>query len=313
MFYFSILVSLIIVLLFANTSVYIWNIAGLNYKGIAIKFFVEIFFLQSYFFFSSFWGHHWSLSVEEHFYILLTILLFYLAKTKKLDNQKLFFGIALFIFFGCLALRVASNVYFPHRLNFFETHLRIDSLFAGVFISYFYNFNTPVVNAFYEKFKYLILLLIIPLLAFTPFIDPIRILDLVDPSERFNLFLAKTIGLTGVYLAFAFLLVVFIEEKNINKLITKIIGKRIFKFICTIGFYSYGIYLFHEYVAIYGVGHKALAEMEKTQITTLPVVVSFVLYFFCSIALGIIISKLIEIPFLKLREIYVPKRKLQNP
>src|SRR5438045_7570634 len=93
----------------------------------------------------------WSLAVEEHFYFALALFLWIGLKKNelrlKLANN--YSGLSqieitiLIIMALCLFFRVITNIMFPllWPKNFTMTHLRIDSLLAGVFVSYLYYFR----------------------------------------------------------------------------------------------------------------------------------------------------------------------------
>ncbi len=85
----------------------------------------------------------WSLAVEEHFYLLLPLVLALLCRGRKgkgieafKELPALFAIIAIF----CLLARIATAALYqhPYRLeqHYWPTHLRLDSLLAGVTLSY---------------------------------------------------------------------------------------------------------------------------------------------------------------------------------
>ena len=91
LFYFSIFLTVIFLLFLPN--MYLFPDSRrlfLNHNGILTGFVIEAFFLQSYLF--GYWGHHWSLSVEEFFYFSLVLFLYYLVKKGKLEDRKGFFS-----------------------------------------------------------------------------------------------------------------------------------------------------------------------------------------------------------------------------
>ncbi|MEP7077047.1 MAG: acyltransferase [Acidobacteriota bacterium] len=296
-FYFSIAVTTVLLFFFPNLSCFPdAHLLILNYKGILAGLAIECLFLQSYFF--GFWGHHWSLAVEEHFYLFLVILLLVLVRKKVLENTRLFVGISLSIFAACLSMRIVTNLYTSDLITFTATHLRIDSLFAGVVVSYFYHFHLDPLKNFYAKYRLYLLLAIVPLLGFTPFVNVLES------------FFVKTIGFTLITAAFCCLLLVFLFESRINEKVGRVISARLYSLIATqIGFYSYGIYLFHFYVVRYLVGEDyAHQKYINGEWTYLELVLSFCIYFVLSIFLGVLLSKLIETPMLKLRDKWFPRR-----
>ncbi|MEI9919823.1 MAG: acyltransferase [Bacteroidota bacterium] len=121
--------------------VIILDYLNLNHWPLATEILSEIFFLQSY-------VPHlipvtWSLAVEEHFYILLMFAMAWLVSVRQVRNQKLVYGGWAFVAIACLVMRIITRVGVPYeeQVHAFPTHLRIDSLLAGVMISYTLHFN----------------------------------------------------------------------------------------------------------------------------------------------------------------------------
>ncbi len=200
----------------------------------------------------------------------------------------IFYGISVIILFGCLISRIITNHYFPEKENFFETHLRFDSLFAGVIISYLIYFDQAFLLKFVGKFKKLFIPLILVLISFSPFIEP-------EPS-----FFIKTIGFTFLYIAFGLLLALILTTENAENKICRVVTKPLFEAIRKIGFYSYSIYIIHLAIAM------LVKSLEYEVDLNTPLY--FIIYFCGSILAGILLSKLIELPFLDLRDKYFPKR-----
>lgn len=183
LFYLSLTVTFVLIAAYGWTD-------QLNWKGHIVAVFSELFFLQSYL--PGIWEHHWSLAVEEHFYISLA-LLFPLIRTRILK-------IAPFLFVGCLVLRIVH----PH---FSWTHLRIDSLFMGVCLAYAHHHGT--LEGFYQRNKrWIIALCFIPI-AFA-FTEPL-------PTNW-----TENIGFSLLYISFASLLMVFLYEDIQIPLIAKV-------------------------------------------------------------------------------------------
>ena len=246
----------------------------------------ELFFVQNYI--GRLWNHTWSLAVEEHFYFLLSFLIYFLVQWKLLERKMIFYSTSFIILFGCLITRFIVNYYHPERENFYETHLRFDSLFAGVIISYLYHFDKFILLKFANKFKKLFIPLILLLISFSPFIEP-------ETS-----FLIRTIGFTFLYIAFGLLLVLILITENAGKKISRIVTIPLFEAIIKIGYHSYSIYIIHLAIAMLV---KSLED--KIELNTQ---LYFIIYFCGSIIAGILLSNLIEIPFLNLRDKYFPKR-----
>jgi len=208
--------------------------------------FYDLIFIQNY---MNGWGYayhaSWSLAVEEHFYFGLAILLwiiisnkvFILKDASATGKRKLFpldiliIGIMVL----CFVLRLVSNHYNPMELskNFSMTHLRIDSLLMGVLISYQYYFKNNYLTEFYNRYKRRFIVIFFAGLCWTPFIEP-------NTS-----FFVKTFGFSLLYLSFGILLLAFLIEPQINKMMDKYLGSKIVNLISKIGYCSYSIYIIH--------------------------------------------------------------------
>jgi peptidoglycan/LPS O-acetylase OafA/YrhL len=212
-------------------------------------------------------GHLWSLSVEEHFYIALPLLLVFLAK-KKGGPQP--FASVPFIFagvaFACLSLRIlAKHGSSPTFL--IQTHLRIDSLFAGVFVSYLYHFK----KAMFDKLSRTRSMLI-AIVCFLPAIF----------FERAS-WIMQTFGLTAVWISFS-ILVAWAIGRNPS-------GSALLP--ARVGFYSYSIYLWHVVC-----GYQFASMRSSTLV--------FCLGFGVAIIFGVLMSKIVEWPCLALRNKWFP-------
>lgn len=202
----------------------------------------ELFFIQNY---TNGMGVinpvSWSLAVEEHFYIALVIFLWISLKKKwivlKEDNNSLRIGKIELLIFGLMGLclffrfRYADNFSLSSK-SFTLTHLRLDSLFAGVLISYFYYFKRSILDRI-MRFKYVLLILVASGLFWTTYI----------PAN--GSYFTVTIGFTLLFVAFGLLLIYFLMEKNINHQLNKYFSKPIVNLFSKIGYCSYSIYIFH--------------------------------------------------------------------
>ena len=251
-----------------------------------IKVFAELVFLQNYL--GSLWWHTWSLAIEEHFYFLLPVVLLLVLKYKKSAGDPFGFIVPLTISVCVLLLilRFANGYYYAwNPPNFFTpTHLRIDSLLFGVLISYFYHFHRNGFEKFAQKHKSLLfiagLCLFIPPFVFeldnTPFI--------------------YTIGFALLYLGSGALLCAALASTILNSSALNVFGY--------IGSHSYSIYLWHAPVIQWGVSivcKKLFGSMMSCSMAIfLSVLLSFVV--------GIVAAKIIEMPFLKIRDKLFPSK-----
>lgn len=250
----------------------------------------ELLFVQNYL--GSMWNHTWSLAIEEHFYIGLSLFIFIMVRYKLLENIKLFVSVCLFFFVGCLALRIYNHMSYDYKdlTHSFPTHLRIDSLLFGVFLSYFYHFRKAISETFFRKNKMVL--------------GIVALLFLVPPFfYGLGEFFMNTFGLSLLYVGFGIILMLFLVNNNTVEKLNKILNKHFVRQISNIGYYSYSIYLFHMFVAVI-----FIRDLEKFGLN-LDNRISFVLYFIISVFAGIIISKLTEQPVLKFRDKYFTIRK----
>ncbi len=245
-------------------------------------------FLQDYFQpftgnLNSIWGHTWSLAVEEQFYIFLPVLFIALIALKKNDQNPfrklpvLFIIIAAFSL-GARLLQSASLPY-SNEAYLFPLHLRIDSLFFGVLISYFLHFKTVSFRFFINRFSYLFVGLGI-LLLLPAFLLP-------RETEVFSF----TYGFTLNYLGSGFLVAVAAEDSFGKNLISDCIS--------FIGRYSYSIYLWH-------VPFGRFLENWVTPFKYWPIY--FIVYVSGCLIIGIVSAKLVEYPAIKLRDRFFPSR-----
>lgn len=175
-----------------------------------------VFFLQNYL--PHIWQHTWSLAVEEHFYFLLPLLLAFLAAKDAMKAIPWIFGCAAVACLGLRTLEWRAGVSAVALHS--QTHLRIDSLFAGVAIRYWRTFLPSSFRRAARK----------PLWMGSAFALPAFFLS---PAGAFM----NTAGLTLLYIAFGFLLVWSVERPCGGN--PAAVG------LAWIGKHSYSIYLWH--------------------------------------------------------------------
>lgn len=252
----------------------------------------ELILTQNYI--GSIWGHTWSLAVEEHFYILLPLALAFIMKCRK-GSEDVFRAIPyLFIALAvaCLALRIynaAQHPYYDHKVHYEPSHLRFDSLFFGVFLSYLHNFRPAILRRAMSK----------------PWRFPISVLSILGlvPAAFFASSdpIVYTAGFTLLYISFGTMLLLSIYKETDRRRATPSVAVRA---LAKMGVYSYTLYLWHVPMA------QAFASLAPR----FPMVNQYVLhalYFATSIAAGVLASKLVEVPILKLRERLLPPSALE--
>jgi len=281
----------------------------------------ELFFVQNYL--GSMWGHTWSLAIEEHFYILLPLMLALMLKFhRKADNP--FWAIPyvfLAVAVGCLGLRLLTTHFVQGQASPIQpsgpdwvlapnadfgvfrfllfgtgncyTGLRCDSLFFGVLLGYLHNWRPQILSKLMSRpWRFPVSLAGILCLAPIPFFS----LD-----SQF----IRTFGFTLLYIGFGTMLMLAIYKEPGRKVVEPGIFAR---GIGLIGLYSYTIYLWHFPLIM------AQGALRNT-ITN-----DYVLFALCvaaSILVGVVSAKLVEIPILKLRDriwsMDTPSRRQRQP
>ncbi len=236
----------------------------------------EAFFLQSYF--DGCFIHTWSLAIEEHFYILVSLFILLAVYKKWIPNRKLMISsllAAIILVFTMRFQYVFARINEP-SIHFFKTHLRMDGLLIGVLISYMYHFSERF-KAIFSKNLYPFAAAVIALISL-PFIFPA------------GSFFMLTAGLTLMQAGFGILValvVVFSETLNGYRWYNSFFISAL----TMIGRYSYSIYLWHLFL------YKGLLTLWHDEP---PVII----YFIVTIVGGICLSLIIEQVFLKIRDKY---------
>ena len=116
----------------------------------------DLLFLQSYR--VGEWPHAWTLAVEVHFYILLALLLAWLARGAKADWLKRLPWILGGVLIAVLVTRLINSGIRTANFNLHRelepTHLHLDVLAAGVLLRYLFTYHREAL-AFLERGKIL--------------------------------------------------------------------------------------------------------------------------------------------------------------
>jgi peptidoglycan/LPS O-acetylase OafA/YrhL len=201
----------------------------------------------------------------------------------------------------CLLLRcISAWTGSPFALTMAATHLRIDALLAGVAIR-------GIAQYFPERFagarQWRGVLILAGILLWLPNL-------FIDPSTT----LIRTVGLSGTLLgAAAFLLAAYhIHAGDFGRLSRCISPLALL--VAWIGVYSYGIYLWHvTAIGILGreFGRRVLAWGDST--TPLVWLVSVMVIGSGAVVAGVVASKVVEWPVLRLRDRFFPSRSGSLP
>lgn len=244
----------------------------------------ELAFVQNYGPFL--WSHTWSLAVEEHFYFLLLLFLLFLSRRQRSRNP---FGVIpvsfLILATVCLLMRVitAHELPYGHKTHLFPSHLRMDSLFFGVLISYLYHIYPKRFLAFAKQFRWVLVACGIAMLA------PAFILQLATSPFIY------TFGLTIFYIGSGCLLVASIAMT--------LPDTRALRFASYIGSHSYSIYLWHVAVAVWMI--PVFTRLAGVYWSWPLYAVTYVV---CSLSVGVAMALLIEFPTLRVRDRFFPSR-----
>jgi peptidoglycan/LPS O-acetylase OafA/YrhL len=248
---------------------------------------IETFLWQNAFHVQNYFGttirQTWSLAIEEHFYLALTILLAW-AAAKRFGPRRL-----LAIMAGiCLiagGIRVATVMAGNLDGAFRWTQNRLDSLMFGVIIATLFHLKRDIYDGIARQ-KLALIVISAAGFAFLWFANG-------DPA------LMRTSGYTLIYLSFgAFLILVYEHSGKMGEWL-------LYRGIAWVGIYSYGIYLWHTITL--APARKLAAHIP----TDLQWIVLILFQFTLSVAVGVVLTHLVEWPFLRWRERHMGKQ--ENP
>jgi peptidoglycan/LPS O-acetylase OafA/YrhL len=263
-----------------------WN--TIRFRQVSLWLLPWLFYLQNYVDtpLTFIWGHTWSLAVEEQFYFLLPLVLILLAKIEPVaahDPFRLIPSVFVSIGLACLLARIINAaIPFNGMIHLTPFHIRADSLFCGVFVSYLYHYCSLTLFDAVKRLRYLLLsagiALILPAFLFqlstSPFI--------------------YTFGYTFLYVGNGLIMATAIvsdwTRTNVLANIVAYVGSR-----------SYSIYLWHFPLAWF-------MQQSQAHLSMIPPNWSYPIYLIVSIGFGIFVSNIIEMPMLKWRDRLYPSR-----
>jgi peptidoglycan/LPS O-acetylase OafA/YrhL len=232
-------------------------------------------------------SHAWSLCIEEQFYLLLPLILFF-----RIGNKWLLTG----LFIAGFVLRYISwqQLLVPHlnaddfwvywyRFIYYPTYTRLDGLLVGVSIAAIFQFR-PLIRERITKYGNLLLATGVLLLAAAWF--------LCQDQETFS---ATIFGFPLVALAYGFIVTAAISPACILYRINSRISSRI-------AILSYSIYLSHK-----GVIHLTQLLFSKWGIEE----EGLLMFFICiaaSVLAALVLRYAVEKPFLRIRDYVMVRR-----
>jgi peptidoglycan/LPS O-acetylase OafA/YrhL len=232
-----------------------------------------LFFYQNYTGMPFHWSfdHVWSLCVEEHFYLILPLMLI-VIQSLSINRKKalLYFGIIGLIVFGIVAKFLVYHLT-RSQDTYSATHNRLDALAWGVLLIVLIKQNKLPLQK--TKRIFFFCLGIVMLICAVIF-------DKYGNSSYYH----KTIFQSIVPISF-FMMIAGTYHMNISKALP----------IRIMGYYSYNWYLWHPIVVIIIVNQVGANLL------------GFVIYFLLSFALAMLFTTLIEEPLLKLRATFMSR------
>lgn len=236
-------------------------------------------------------SHAWSLCVEEHFYLMLPILL-HLIFSRKITHRAIYFFVAVAVLgvlirysiweifvaptYGRTRIMVAiKDIYYP-------TYTRLDGLLVGIAIASIFRYN-PSFKAKIVKHGNLLLALSLMLLLATYFLFDGSIV-----STKFASLAVILFGFPLVSLAYGFMVIAAMSPNCI-------LSKYKFKLTAILATLAYSMYL----------SHKIINHVVNTQFKYVLAMESYQVFSFClfgSVLGGLTLHLIVEKPFLILRD-----------
>ncbi len=222
-------------------------------------------------------AHLWSLAVEEHAYLLLTLLLA-IAWRLKMSMR------GIFIVLAALCLIVVSLRVFLSVRNlplFAPTHSRIAAIFYGVMLAILFHCRPDTFRRMQQP-RWLWITAIVGALAF------LRFHGSHPWTEAIKIDMSDLIGVSSFML-------VYRHHSQKHRIWP-------YRLIAWIGLYSYGIYLWSVAVLRFaaGLAHRLPHPFDKLFLAIgVPI---------AGVGIGIVMTKLVELPMLRVRDSLFPRR-----
>lgn len=233
-------------------------------------------------------GHLWSLAVEEHFYLLLPLLLSCFFVNRKDGLGRLLTGLLVVMCLVAVTRIIFAYFHLASNVGLLSySHFRIDSLLIGVCLYVLFQTRQEQIVAVNWK------VLTLAVLAF-----------LVWPFffHRFEGWLVAGPGLTSLAFGFAVFLVALAKiDASAPEFASSYVGRAM----SWVGRFSYPIYLFHPLVWI-GMGPFGYFGDDPpralTGIMSVDWLLGLIIYLALSILIGAVLGTLVEKPMLKIRD-----------
>jgi len=239
-------------------------------------------------------GPTWSLAVEEHFYVLLPLVLLAVGRGSHSSaairaRYHAFFAVALAGGIGIRAWHVLVNGG-PEVNDFMLSHFRFDSLILGVALQFYRRHFPDHVRILVRRYWWLLLPVAVGLL-----------LPAITFSRNDALMFGP--GFTGLAIGYAILIGLALEFHR-----SRPDGAAALRPFARIGRWSYNIYLWHYFVPFVVPGYWELQSIAGSLEAPAAFVLALqvVIYGAVSITLGAVMTRLVEVPVLRLRDRWAP-------
>jgi len=222
--------------------------------------------------------HLWSLAVEEHFYLGFGLLFLFFCR-QELGARYLLITIIIAVVAASILRGIAIDSGVPDLQIQWQTQYRVDAIGVGVLLA-FWSLTAP--RHFSKACSYKWILLVLCLLSYTA----VAILSKNGPW-------GSLFGFVFAYLAAAFLLLYFYEHRYVRRI------PFIPTVIALIGANSYAMYIWHVPVA-------HLVDLLENRIGHTTTELSVISKYVSSVLFALLMTKVVEVPFLRLRDRLFP-------
>jgi peptidoglycan/LPS O-acetylase OafA/YrhL len=239
----------------------------------------------------------WSLAVEEHFYLLLPVALAVMLWRGGREWVRKNFMAAAWVVIGATAtFRTIHGIYWPYSMDthYFPTHIRIDALLFGVVLAHIATFS-PGLWTRLLAWKWALMATGIVL------ISPMLFLD-----HNENAFV-WTGGFSLLYLGYGSLMIAMLAVKPGVGWDGRLLVSPVGRFLSWMGLYSYGIYLWHVDLAARPVAIH-LQGLWMRMPLGMGWAAAMVTFMVVAVLAGVVMTMLIEWPFMALRSKLYPAR-----
>jgi peptidoglycan/LPS O-acetylase OafA/YrhL len=230
----------------------------------------------------SFAPHTWSLAVEEHFYVLLPLLL---SRVRSAHGLSFWLSLCLV---GCAMSRAGAGVGLPTV----PTHHNLDSLAFGVLLAYLFHFRPVVFETLSRR----------PLVLF-PVGIALVVTGLLFGREAST---ASAIVPILLYVGYGLVLVAMMGFASRGSS-ARVFGSWPARLLALVGVYSYSIYLWHIDFAYRIVDSLMRAGFLADAVPSVQWLIFMAGYVFAAVAFGVLFGRCIERPALALRDRLLPR------